>query len=285
MKTKARYAIVFVLFALLLSACGSTEDTQEAIETFISQTQQISQLETAAAGAGAAPQDQGDAPDDGGEEAVADTPTPSDTPTITLTPTPAIPQVSVSQATNCRTGPAVYYTYQTTINVGQIVEVVGVHAQGNDYVIVKNPNGAGNCWLWLQHADKTDFSGYGLTAYNTPPTPTPTYTPTPSFDWNATWELWVEGGPVGSVAINQSGNSISGSFPFGGDTISFSGSLSANYQVATGTWENSSGPTGTFQWQIKSGNLNQFVGNIDGGADAWCGAKNSASQPSPCLWP
>lgn len=284
MSSTFRFSILFVLFSLLLSACGRG-DTQSAITTGVAQTQQISQLETAAAAGGAAAQDPGNAPDSGAEGQDG-TPLPSDTPTITLTPTPDIPQVSVSQNTNCRTGPAVYFGYVTIINVGQLIEVVGVQADGNDYVIVKNPNGSGNCWLWLRYADKTDFSVYNLPSFDTPPTPTPTYTPTPSFDWNGSWQFWVGGLNFVDVSVTQSGNTISGSFLLGGgDTISFSGTLSESFQVATGTWENSSGPTGTFQWQMKSGNLNQFVGNGDGGSDEWCGAKNGASKPSPCLWP
>ena len=132
MKAKTRYAIVFVLFALLLSACGGA-DTESEIATGVALTQQISQLETAAA-AGGAEDDQAD----GGAEGDAGTPVPSDTPTITLTPTPDTPQVSLSQATNCRTGPGVIYGFIITIQAGQFLEVVGLHAQGNDYVII-NP--------------------------------------------------------------------------------------------------------------------------------------------------
>ena len=265
---------------MLLSACAGG-DTQSAIATGAAQTQQVNPLETAAAADGAAAQDQGDATDsvDGGD---AGTPLPTDTPTITAKVD--IPQVSVSQNTNCRTGPAVYFGLVTTANIGQLMEVVGVQADGVDYVIVKNPNGEGTCWLWLRYADKTDFSAYNLTAYTISPAPTLTYTPTPSFDWNGSWQFWTSGLNFVNVSIDQSGNTISGSFLHLGDTISFTGSLSANHQLATGIWENDTGPTGTFQWQINSGNLNQFVGNIDGTGE-WCGSKNGASKPSPCLWP
>jgi hypothetical protein len=276
MKNDRKIIVLAILLSVALAACGGA-DTDSAIATGIAQTQQISALETAAAGGAAAPAED-DAPDsaDNQEDAA-----PTETPTITQTPTPDIPQVSVSQDTNCRTGPAVYYGYRTTVNPGQVLEVVGVHAQGNDYVIVDYGAGA-QCWLWLQYADKTDFSGYGLTAYNTPPTPTPTYTPTPSFDWNGTWTIYVEGDGTFSMSVTQSGNSISGSFTAAGDLISINATLSANYQVATGNWSYN-GNSGPFQWQIKSGNLNQFVGSY--GSGYWCGATNGASQPSPCLWP
>lgn len=282
MKSTARLLSLALLLSLFTAACVSQADTQSAIQTGVAQTLQISQLQTAAA-AGGQLVDAEEEPQ--AEQIEESTPTPSDTPTNTYTPTPDIPQLSVSQNTNCRSGPAVYYGFVTTVNVGQVVEVVGVHAQGNDYVIIKNPNGAGNCWLWLRYANKTDFSAYNLTSYNTPATPTPTFTPTPEFNWSGSWQMWVGALNFGGVAINQSGNSITGSFVLGADTISFTASLSADRQVATGTWTNSSGPTGTFKWQIKASNINQFVGNIDAGLDEWCGSRQGASKPSPCLWP
>ena len=159
MKSNRKMFLLVMLLGLTLAACGGGADTESAIATGIAQTQQRSAVETAAAGGAPAP-DQGDTPADPVDEEEA---APTDTPTITNTPTPDIPQVSVSQDTNCRTGPAVYYGYKTTVNPGQTLEVVGVHAQGNDYVIVDDGAGA-TCWLWLQYADKKDFSVYNLTS-------------------------------------------------------------------------------------------------------------------------
>jgi len=280
MSSTARFSILFVLFALLISACGGA-DSESEIATGVAQTQQISQLETAAA-AGGAGDDQADSADqaDAQEEG---TPVPSDTPTITLTPTPDIPQVSLSQATNCRTGPGVIYGFIITIQAGQFLEVVGVHAQGNDYVIVDYSAGA-TCWLWLQYADNTDFSGYGLTAYNTPPTPTPTYTPTPSYNWEALWDIWIDGfGPFPSV-FGRAGNTVTATISRPTFDVNITGNISANGQELSGTWTNTLGGNGVFSFQIKAGNFNQFVGNYGGSFD-WCGAKNGASMPSPCLWP
>ncbi len=168
--------------------------------------------------------------------------------------------------------------------MGDVLEVVGVPVDNVDYVIVNYGSGSATCWLWLRYADKTDFSAYDLPKYETPATPTPTFTATPDFDWNATWTIWVASDTY-TVTITESGDTISGTFDVGGgDTVSISGSLSDNRQVASGTWVHSTVGTGTFQWQIKSGNKNQFVGNNNGTAQ-WCGAKHGASQPSPCMWP
>jgi hypothetical protein len=148
MKVRQTLMFLTVLSALLLQACGASGD---AIATGIAQTQQISDLETAAAGGGGAVQPS------------AEVAQPSNT------PAPSVALVSVSQNTNCRSGPRQDYSLLTTINVGQQVEVLKTFS--NDYVLVKNPNGSGDCWLFLQYADTTDFSAFDLVAATQPPTP------------------------------------------------------------------------------------------------------------------
>ena len=271
---KVRQALFFLLVnsALFLQACGA--NTESAVQTGVAQALQIAELQTAAAGGG------------GGGVVASDTPqpgVPADTPTIT----PSIPYVSVSADTNCRTGPSQFYAYVVTVTVGQQLEVVATFPN-SDYVIVKQPDGTGNCWLWLRYATTTDFSAYNLPAATQPPTPFPTATATNTpiaFDWNGTWTTWLVGnsGSPYTVAINQSGSSISGSFSVGPNiTVTLSGSLSGDHQTATGTYTVSGGVSGTFQWQAV--NENQFAGNWDG-IYPWCGARDGASMPSPCQWP
>ncbi len=281
MKVRQSFIFLLVVSALLLQACGPS--AEDAVATAIA-LRDLQEAATAAAGGGG---------DSGGEVAVAtDTPqpgVPADTATITPTFTPSIPYVSVSADTNCRTGPSQFYGYVTTITIGQQLEVVAVFPN-SDYVIVKRPDGNGNCWLWLRYASTTDFSAYNLPTATQPPTPFPTATTTNTpvaFDWDGTWSTWYDGSPY-TIAINQSGNSISSSFSSGADTVTISASLSANHQVATGTYTVSGGGgSGNIQWQIKSGNLNQFIGSASYGGStvAVCGARGGASMPSPCLWP
>ncbi len=287
-----KIAIFSIFFVILLGAC-SPADTQSAIETGVAQTLQISQLQTQAAGGGEAKSpDEAEAADadenaDAAEEAEASA-TASFTPTITETPTQDVPTISVSQNTNCRIGPAASYGYVTTADAGDVMEVVGVPADPaeTEYVIVKNPNGAGNCWLWLRYADKSEYSAYNLQQFATPATSTPTFTPTPSFDWSGTWNVWINGGGPFSATFNVSGNSVSSNF-MTSVLVIMDGTMSGNRQVLSGTWVNGAPANGTFQFQIKSGNLNQFKGSyvFSGTTYEWCGAKNSASMPSPCLWP
>ncbi len=290
---KIRYVTVFlfVLMALLLQACAP--DTQSAVATALFQTQQISSLQTQAAGGGG-----GGAPPPannggGGQPVVpSDTPQPSSTPTITLTNTPSVPFVSVSSDTNCRSGPSVSYTLLTTMHVGQQAQVLKLFS--TDYVLVQNPNGSGDCWLWLNFANTHDFSAYNLPFATQPPTSTPTFTPTPDFDWQGDWNVWVYSTPAppaqtwsGTGHFSVSGNNISGTFHLepGSLDYSFSGSLNGSRQKASGSATLSGGGTFSFVWLIKSGNHFQFIGNLDGGTYEMCGARSGASQPSPCVGP
>jgi hypothetical protein len=109
----------------------------------------------------------------------ANTLLPTNSPTITPTFTSSIPMVSVSQNTNCRTGPGVVYDLIGALLVGEQAVVVGKFTPGN-YWIINNLDAAGTCWLWGQYATVTGNTA-GLPEYTPPPTPTPTYTPTATF--------------------------------------------------------------------------------------------------------
>ena len=102
----------------------------------------------------------------------------TETPTATLSPMPiftatsAVPQVSVSVATNCRVGPGRAYDRVGALLVGQVSEVVGRSATSN-YWYIRNPDQSGGfCWLWGEYATVTgNFAA--LPVFTPPPTPTP----------------------------------------------------------------------------------------------------------------
>ena len=75
-------------------------------------------------------------------------------PTITLTSTLEVPMASVSHSTNCRTGPDKIYDKNGVLMVGEQAEVVGQTTNGG-YWIIKNPDQAGECWLWGYYATVT----------------------------------------------------------------------------------------------------------------------------------
>ncbi len=282
MKQRSTVFVLIVATALLLQACGGV-NTADLVNTAVAQTAQISQLQTAAAGGGQA--QASNTPEPG---APSSTPQVLDTATPSFTATSSIPFVSVSENTNCRTGPSSNYGLVVTIQTGQQVEVLKTFS--SSYVVVRNPNGSGDCWLWLQYANNTNFSSYNLPAATQPPTPTPTLTPTPAFDWSGSWNIQaVNGGTVytGTMSCNVSGNNLNcdvtlnpGALPY-----DFTGSISGNRQTVSGTFSG----TGSGDWdaQIKSGNMHQFVGNLDASGTIWdfCGWRSGSSTPSPCKWP
>lgn len=105
------------------------------------------------------------------------TETPSLTPTVTLTSTPKDPEVIVTAATNCRTGPGVVYDLLYTMQPGQVAKLIGKYTPMN-YWIINMPSG-GICWLWGQYAIVSGNVA-GLPEYPQPPTPTPGLPANPS---------------------------------------------------------------------------------------------------------
>ena len=99
--------------------------------------------------------------------------------TVTTAPSGAV-QVSVSVATNCRTGPGREYPRVTGLQVGTLAEVVGRNAAG-DYWIIRNPGRpTQTCWLWGQYAALTGDTT--VLPVFTPPAPPVTSTPEAGFD-------------------------------------------------------------------------------------------------------
>ncbi|MBX3047779.1 MAG: SH3 domain-containing protein [Anaerolineales bacterium] len=274
MKLRLVHLVIVLSAALLLQACAPGSNAA-AIQTGVAQTLQIAELQTAAAGAQ-------------NTATPLVPPTEAGEPTATLSPTPALPMVSVGQNTNCRSGPSSNYTLLTTIQTGQSVEVLKVYNATN-YVVVRNPAGSGDCWLWLQYATPANFAEWNLPVATQPPTPTATLTPTPSYDWEGNWNMrTVILGTTytGPMSCTVSGNSINCSMTLnpGALAVSISGTLSGSRQSASGS-VNAPG-SGTWSTQIKANNLNQFVGKFtDGGDYEFCGARPGSSLPDPCLGP
>jgi hypothetical protein len=126
-----------------------------------------------------------------------------------------------------------------------------------------------------------------LTPTRTVPPATPTNNP--DFNWKGNWVATWNGATY-PLSVSISGNSFSATLNDGVLTFTFVGTLKSGGQVATGTWSHNNGGTGTFQAQIKSGNLNQFIGSkTDDGsgqpASNFCGWRSGTSMPSPCKWP
>jgi hypothetical protein len=91
-------------------------------------------------------------------------------PTDAFTPTPSVPRLSVTAATNCRSGPGIAYDLLYTLQPGQAAEVIGKDLP-DDYWIIQMPGG-GACWLWGEYATVSGNAA-GLPDYPAPPSPTP----------------------------------------------------------------------------------------------------------------
>ena len=98
--------------------------------------------------------------------------------TLAITPTLATPIASVSQDTNCRTGPGQEYEYLGALVVGEKAEIVGKRTS-HDYWIIKNPDQNGECWLWGFHAT-VEGNTDNLPEYDIPAPPQPKLPKAPS---------------------------------------------------------------------------------------------------------
>jgi hypothetical protein len=94
--------------------------------------------------------------------------------------------VSVSVNTNCRTGPGQAYDLIGMLLVGETANVVARSDSGT-YVVIENPDKAGNCWLWLQYATVTGNNS-SLPVMTPPPSPTPSPTPTPALAFSVKYD-------------------------------------------------------------------------------------------------
>lgn len=107
-------------------------------------------------------------------ESPSQTPTPSSTPTPTdtQTPTPPPPMVSVSSATNCRTGPGSAYRLVMSLLPGEIAEVVAKSTVQNFWYITNPESPDEYCWLWGEFAT-VEGEVSALPVLTPEPSPTP----------------------------------------------------------------------------------------------------------------
>jgi len=102
---------------------------------------------------------------------------PSLTPSLEISPTLEKPMVSVSQVTNCRSGPGSIYDWLGALNVGQQVEVFGRDPANSSWYIRNPNNSSGFCWIYGEYASVTGNNGT-VPVFTPMPTPTPAKTAT-----------------------------------------------------------------------------------------------------------
>lgn len=195
---------------------------------------------------------------------------------FSLTPTEIAPVVNVSINTNCRSGPNIVYDYQGALLVGERTIVIGKHPE-KAWLLVKNPDKEGNCWITSQYAIVSgDISRLPL-----PELP-------PFYDWNGTWKFTqFQVGTDLNLNLVQTGVNVSGSYTVNGSKGTFSGSLSENGQVFNGSFE-AEFVNGSYQIYFKMmDNMKQFIGSADLNFSSLnsCGYRNTAGYPSGCPLP
>ena len=99
------------------------------------------------------------------------TPEPSATPSPPPTQSP--PRISVSVATNCRSGPDSSFELRGVLAAGEHADVVAKSPNGDYWFIVNPDDPEGHCWLLGEYAS-IDGETEGLPVQTPAPTPTPT---------------------------------------------------------------------------------------------------------------
>ncbi|HNB40787.1 MAG TPA: hypothetical protein PLG52_04760 [Anaerolineales bacterium] len=180
-----------IILALTLQACNlklvdaGSDPNAPGYELTV--TANAALIETAMASGAQPPADAGQPAGVDQPPAAVDAPPPTEDPNNaslnTATPTVSSTNgttVTVSIATNCRTGPGQAYPSIYGLPVGVVGKVVGNNPSVSNYWVIEIPNsGGGTCWLWGQYATVTgDTNTLKVVAVPATPTPTATLTPT-----------------------------------------------------------------------------------------------------------
>jgi hypothetical protein len=108
-------------------------------------------------------------------------------------------------------------------------------------------------------------------------------TPTVSVNLDGAWTIW-QGTSEQQLDIDflQRGYSlVANTSTDDGESLLFNGTISQDGKSVSGTWESTSGTSGSFIMALDA-SLSSFSGNLGGGVP-FCGNRSSASKPSTCL--
>ena len=108
-------------------------------------------------------------------------------------------------------------------------------------------------------------------------------TPQVAVNMDGVWTIW-QGSNEQQLTINflQQGYNLTGNVATGGGhSILFKGTINQDSKGATGTWESTTGSSGSFNIYL-SDSLQYFSGNLGGGVP-FCGTRAGTMKPSPCL--
>lgn len=197
-------------------------------------------------------------------------------PSVSPTKISTVPLVTVSINTNCRSGPNIVYDYKGALLVGEKTEVLGKHPE-KSWLLVKNPDDVGQCWITSQYATITG----DISQLPTPELP-------PFYDWNGTWKFTLFQVAIDQdLTLIQTGLNVEGTFGVSGMKITFIGKLSDNGELFSGTIKIEDNPE-TYPIYFKMmDNMNQFIGSAEPEFSVLnaCGIRNGAGYPTGCPLP
>ncbi len=159
-------------------------------------------------------------------------------PAQVLPPATGAVTVTVTTATNCRSGPGQNFKIVYGMPVGQVAKVVAKNTYSG-YWIIEIPGQAGQtCWLWGQYAViNGDTATLKEVVTPTSPAPTKTNTPTPTATLTVTTTPAFPNPPSG---------------------------LTGNISCAPGPAANQTTVNGNMSWADNSTNELVFVASVDG---------------------
>ncbi len=97
------------------------------------------------------------------------------TSTSTREPSPTAtqaPRISVSQDTNCRTGPGAEYAFQGALEAGEVAQVIARSPEAGYWYVTSENLPSEGCWLWGEFA-QIEGEVEPVPVYTAAPSPTP----------------------------------------------------------------------------------------------------------------
>lgn len=154
MKIAHRIKLLTLTMAFGLTACGVTATPPPATNTPPAMDEVAVQASASPAPPTASP-----------------TSTPTASPEPTATPTPP-PVISVSENTNCRTGPGANFQFAGVLQVGASAEVLAKSTEPDYWYVTGGDLPEQGCWLWGAYAE-VQGDTEALPIYTPAPSPTP----------------------------------------------------------------------------------------------------------------
>jgi len=108
-------------------------------------------------------------------------------------------------------------------------------------------------------------------------------TPAVAINLDGPWTIWQGTGEqqLDIDFLQQGYNLIGNTATGGGQSLLFKGTISQDNKSVTGTWESTSGTSGSFVMALDA-SVSSFSGNLGGGVP-FCGIRSGTVKPSPCI--